>query len=688
MHHRFLFLFLLLPFCLSAQTPVHCGTDLLSYSSGERNAASVSESAYRKWILNASSARQGTVKIIPVVFHLIQQTATVEISDGRIKQQLDVLNEDFRRMAGTPGFGNGVDTQIEFCIATIDPNGCPTTGINRIVDPANAWHDMANEAQLKNTIQWDPAKYLNIWVPKVITGGILGYARFPQTLQNNPGVDGIVLNGNFFGRGPGTPVSVYDQGRTATHEVGHYLGLHHTFNGGCSGMTVTDCDSLGDAVCDTPPTSNSNFGCPAAQNTCAEMPVDLDDQTRNYMDYTNDLCMDMLTAGQTTRMDFFLNTIRTQLWSPANLAATGCDGTISPGCIPVAQFSASLPNSCTGFTVQFQDFSNGPATSWNWSFPGGTPSTSTLDAPTVTYAAPGNYDVTLIVSNSFGTDTLVRQQYVHIAQPASVPLSESFESAPTIPTGWEIINSDNQGAWHFSNAAATEGSHAMLFDNFTDSTFALEDDLLSVPIDLSSFTNAELSFDYAYRKFNSFRFDTLLVLVSADCGVTWDTAWVASGNDLATVGGIYPSQPWVPASISEWANAQIDLSQWANSANFRIVFRNICHGGQAIWIDRININVPVGVDENSFHSMRMKIVPNPSAAAPVVIVEGSNGEPVQLELFTIDGVLVTSIAGRIENNTCNFFIQPDETDRLGNGIYFFKCSSASGQAVGRWVKME
>lgn len=670
---RPLALFLLFFHALAyAQVPVHCGTASLHEISlqAPRYHESVirSEAHYRQWV--QSAPRGGGVKMIPVVVHIIQQSDIEEISDARVKAQIDVLNEDFRHLAGTPGFGAGVDTDIEFCLASIDPNGCPTTGINRVIAPALAWHDMADEAQLKGLIQWDPEQYMNMWVPHVITGGILGYARFPQTLLNNPALDGVVINGGFFGRGAGTPVSAYDQGRTATHEVGHWLGLHHTFNGGCAGMSPADCDSLGDAVCDTPPTSNSNFGCPGPQNTCAESPVDADDQTRNYMDYTNDLCMDLYTAGQADRMHFFLSTIRTDLWSPANLAATGCDGSVSAGCTPIAQFAAAPPFGCTGLAIQFTDLSAGPASSWHWTFQGGTPATDTVANPTVVYNTPGLYQVTLIVTNAFGSDTLVQQQYVNISAAAAPPVAEGFESAPALPAGWALVNGDNMGAWHASNLASTEGSWAMVFDNYTDSTYLQPDDLISHPVDLSSPASAQLTFDRSYRKFNSFRPDVLQVLVSTDCGLSWDTAWSAFGDALTTVAGIYPSQPWVPASTADWQTTTVNLQAWLGHTNVRFKFRNISRGGQAIWIDRINlgelVDVPAGLPGTT-----LTVYPNPATEAPVISISNAQPGGIHLQLISLAGCLVWEWKAE-ELNSVEVQLSRDSFQSLPAGMYLLQ----------------
>ncbi|MEM7039857.1 MAG: zinc metalloprotease, partial [Bacteroidota bacterium] len=280
-------------------TGEHCGTDgiyqtQLQQSVTFRSLESQIERAYQQRLQQLAAhphARtSGSVRTIPVVVHVIQTSDQVLVTDARIQSQIDVLNEDFRLLnadtSNIPAEHRPVaaDTEIEFCLATIDPDGCPTNGIVRIVSASLANHDMDDAAQLKGLSQWDPYSYLNIWVPVNIQGGTLGYATFPINLNFAPSQDGVVVASQYFGRGAGVPPSAFNLGRTTTHEVGHWLGLFHTFQNGCAGTTAATCTTGGDLVCDTPPTANSNFGCPNTQNTCTETPTDFNDQTINYMD--------------------------------------------------------------------------------------------------------------------------------------------------------------------------------------------------------------------------------------------------------------------------------------------------------------------------------------------------------------------------------------------------------------------
>lgn len=241
---------------------------------------------------------------IPVVVHVIQTTGgTGNLSNSLVQSQITVLNEDFRAMAGTPG-QNGVDSQIEFFLATEDPNGLPTSGILRYTN--NTWfNDIGN---YWSSTAWDTSRYLNIYTNTA--SGSLGYV--PDLPQGGSvlgtSADRVVCYYATFGR-PGLAGPPYNTGRTATHEVGHFFGLFHTFQGGCAGGS---CYSGGDRICDTANESGPRFGCPTGSSSCGSL-----DPIRNYMDYTDDTCMQGFTAEQVRRMRCTLQHYRPLLAAPS-----------------------------------------------------------------------------------------------------------------------------------------------------------------------------------------------------------------------------------------------------------------------------------------------------------------------------------------------------------------------------------
>ncbi len=183
---------------------------------------------------------------IPVVVHVIQRTnGTGALTDARVQSQIDILNEDFLAIQGTNG-APGTDTQIEFYLATEDPNGNPTTGITRSTN--NTWFN--DGGAYYNTLAWNTNRYLNIYSNSA--SGALGYVPdLPQGGIAGSNSDRVVVLYSTFGRN--APLSPFNLGRTATHEVGHYLGLYHTFAGGCGG---SNCYTSGDRICDTNPESS------------------------------------------------------------------------------------------------------------------------------------------------------------------------------------------------------------------------------------------------------------------------------------------------------------------------------------------------------------------------------------------------------------------------------------------------
>lgn len=249
-----------------------------------------------------------TLLRIPIVVHIIADgdCTTGAVSDQTVADQIAALNEDYRAKPGTPG-GAGVDSQIEFVLATTDPSGRPSPGITR--DCNATWYRDTGSTYW-TSLAWDPQRYLNLYVNSA--GGSRGYVPF---LPADPagaigaGPDRVVINQLAFGR-PG-PFAPYNQGRTVTHEIGHYLGLFHTYFDGCGTATAPDCYTTGDRLCDTAPNATSHKGCPAITD-CGAVTAPV----TNYMELTDDACMTGFTAEQVQRMRCTLATYRPLLASP------------------------------------------------------------------------------------------------------------------------------------------------------------------------------------------------------------------------------------------------------------------------------------------------------------------------------------------------------------------------------------
>jgi hypothetical protein len=226
---------------------------------------------------------------IPVHVNVLYRTTAENVSNAQIQSQIDVLNEDFAGTNSdaslTPAAFTGVkagNTQIKF---TWDP----ATGLTRKSTTKTSWstRDDMKKSTKGGINPTTPTTKFNIWVC-TLSNGILGYAQFPGGAS---ATDGVVILNTAFGR-TGTAAAPFNKGRTATHEVGHWLNLRHIWGDATCGS---------DLVGDTPTHNTANYGCPAAghRSTCSGTPLEM---TMNYMDYTDDACMYMFSVGQATRM--------------------------------------------------------------------------------------------------------------------------------------------------------------------------------------------------------------------------------------------------------------------------------------------------------------------------------------------------------------------------------------------------
>ena len=271
------------------------------------------EKGIQKWIKDNSKYKLRSIITIPIVVHVVYNSPQQNISDQQIQSQITVLNNDYRRTnidaMMTPSVWTSVaaDCEIEFCLASTDPNGNNTNGITRTQTSQSSFSmqgDPVKDASSGGKDAWPNDDYLNIWVCN-LGNNLLGYATPP--FGNIGSDDGVVIGYNYFGT-QGTVQSPYNKGRTTTHEVGHWLNLEHLWGGSWG-----SCGN--DNVSDTPTQEEENYGCPAFPhnaNSCNTTNSD-GDMFMNYMDYSNDGCMNMFTQGQKTRMIAAINQSRQNL---------------------------------------------------------------------------------------------------------------------------------------------------------------------------------------------------------------------------------------------------------------------------------------------------------------------------------------------------------------------------------------
>ena len=367
---------------------------------------------------------------IPVVVHVLHKGEAVgvgtNVSDADIRKGIQMLNNNYRKIAGTTGDGNGVDMEIEFALAVRDPNGNCTNGITRVNMSTNSTYmtygvqrtttQGLTDDQVKAVTSWDRTKYYNIYLVSEIDNneggaGVQGYAYFASSHgQSNDGA--VILASNFT-----SGVSM-----TTTHELGHSLNLYHTFEGDGTGSTcpsqTNGCGSgAGDCCADTPPHKRSQSDCDATGTNSCNNNSSNSLFVHNYMNYSSDACMNMFTANQKTRALAACSGPRASFFASSNLA-------LVPVSAPVVDFTTSSSVICSGQTVKFMDLSACvpntylPETNWSnitfsWTFVNGsTTLTSTAQNPTMTFTVPGAYDVTLTITTSAGTNTLTKNDYV------------------------------------------------------------------------------------------------------------------------------------------------------------------------------------------------------------------------------------------------------------------------------------
>ena len=698
--YRILIFIFFIPIYSNAQQN-WCGTDeyneklLKQMTEADRNFA---QAMRNKIFENASvsNSKSGTVYTIPVVVHVIHDNCDGNISLEQIEDGIRVMNEDYRRLnsdtSNTRSLFKPVaaDIEIQFQLAKIDPNGKCTEGVVRINSP------LTHEARdnVKSLSYWPSNKYLNIWLVKSIQGSgggliTLGYAQFPGF--GSWSTYGVVARSDYWG----TIGTSHDDGRVATHEVGHCLGLYHTFQSGCGGS----CTSSGDRICDTPPAYQATFSCNKSQNTCSNdasggstqnpnpYSSNVVDQIENYMSY--DDCTNMFTAGQRAVMRATLNNFSqlSNLVSSSNLIATGTNpGYQVQTCAPKADYCQESKTICEGKTVTYTDQSyNGPATSRTWSFPGGSPSSSSDSVVTVTYNTAGKYGITLSVSNASGTTSKNNSTLVTVVKDAADfstwKYEENFENITDFNQYWTIKSNEGK-AWELTTKAAYTGDKSIYIYNYINSVSGTLDELISPSYDLSAIYSPRLIFKVAYAQKSASSADLLRIYYSYTCGENWSVMNIQNSAALNSAQGFVNSS-FEPADQSQWKEVIIPISSFiASKKNVRFKFEFVAGLGNNIYMDDINISSITGIDEVNL-SDRVKVYPNPVSDILTIEFPSDQMELNHLILRDIAGrqVLYENISGSAGSNV------KIDVSGLNSGIYFLQMQTSGGQQVVKKVRV-
>lgn len=597
-----------------------CGT--LQYSKELYGDYQLRKSRFEEWITlkrqlrrNAPSSRQQAAPYrIPVVVHIIHNGEPIgtgaNIPEAQVLSQLRVLNEDFNRQnadrVNTPAIFESVagSVDVEFVLAKRDPDGLATTGIVRVDGNRSSW-TMNDNYALKSLSYWPAEEYMNIWVCN-LTDNHAGFAQFPvstlpgmENSSTNRLTDGVVIWHRAFGSeddGSFSLDGIFDKGRTATHEIGHFLGLNHIWgdDDGCNGS---------DYVADTPNQGSATNGCPAhpRMDNCTSAVM-----FQNFLDYSNDACMNLFTQGQVERMIVVLensprrNSLLTSpgLQEPDPLPndlgissikfpnASVCSNSVTP-VIEVRNYGSNV---ISGAKIRFVlDGSIIEATDFSLSL--NPQEVIEISFNNVAISSGSHVFAFQVLTTNGGTDSGSYNDLntATIVVPFFVPtpLTENFSQTPE---GWITRNPDGQITWQIVTApsdVATNKALKMDFFNYEDKIGEI-DVFLSPVVDLSSVPAATLSFDVAYAQYQASN-ERLQVVVLTDCQTPEEGTIIydKAGDALETAPSM--TNPFTPSHAGQWRKELLDLNAFVGYERVQLAFVGINDWGNNLYLDNISL---------------------------------------------------------------------------------------------------
>jgi len=605
---------------------------------------------------------------IPVVYHVIHDNGPENVSKAAIEASVANLNEDFQKLNSDisqviPNFtGIAADIEVQFRLAHLDPNGNCTEGITRTVSTLT----YAMDETAKILVNWNTTKYLNIWVGETMASGSGGYSFYPSNSLPQYR-NGIVIRSA-------------QLGNSISHEVGHFLNLPHTWGNSNNPGLASNC-GIDDGVNDTPLTLG-NTSCNTSINNCGTL-----DNVQNYMDYSG--CSRMFTEGQKSRMHAALNSStgsRNTLWALTNLASTGvADPYMTTVCTPIADFTYNKQYICEGASVAFADDSyNAIPTIWDWTFTGGTPNTSSVSNPVITYNNSGVYSVTHRPETTTGAGLKTKTNIITVSSLVaeySGTVVYDFENAANYNADWIVDNPEGQ-AWQRNTSASTSGTSSVRIRNFFTTENGEVDELISPSFDVSSVSTKSMTFKYAFAKKNSSNTDRLLVSYSVDCGATWFLKLPLTSN--IETAPIHVAS-FIPTS-TEWVQKTVSLSSIPTATNVRFKFKFQSGGGNDLYIDDINIgNGSVGVEDFS-NVASFSVYPNPTnSSAQISFKLVRDVKALSIKVRNAVGQEVTSVINEQSFSTGKYTLKIDEERKLAAGIYFIEFNADSNVSVQKLI---
>ena len=601
---------------------------------------------------------------IPVVFHIMHQLGLENIGDHLIHREIDRLNDAFRNR-GFYDQGKGLDIHIEFCLANVDPQGQSTTGIERIrsLDYTDL-NSRGDNWDMRRQHNWDPERYLNIYTNRKIvfligfdTVNVIATAIYPT--DAGTGIDAISIRSDQIGI-----LNQPEESTVLVHEVGHYLGLFHTYKDGCPNY---DCMIQGDRVCDTPPDSRSVIfeGC-ISHNNCATDADDLSGQNpywfdvpdlnNLYLDYNDYSCRNAFTPGQRERMRAALRVFRPKLGNNYVChARSGPDLALFPSsdnsrivCDPSYSPQLRLFNfgdqAITDFKLNVFQNQNFVFTQF---YTNNIPSRGFIDIPIPNFnLAAGQHEIGIVVDEVNGQNTMYPDNdevswLVNFSEATNLPIRVDFEQE--WPESWPLYNPRGTGFERLPYACDPQNGNEYCIgiqNRFFYDT-GVEDGFYSPIIDLSAVGQAQLKFDLAYSMEDQVTLlhDELMIAVSTDCGLNFDPPIYDKNrygirthhrwNDTIS--------NWIPATCAEWSKDSVDLSAYAGQEIvLRFIFSKF-QNGNPLYLDNLEITGGPGMGISPELAFDFHLLPLPKQSLIQLQLEEALDAPATLHCYDLQG---------------------------------------------------
>lgn len=619
---------------------------------------------------------------IPVVFHVVLSRQSM-VTDAQIMAQLDTINKDY---AGTNGGAAKIPSYfkslfgqsgIQFCLAQRTPNDAPSTGIERYTTTRNSFdytNNQVKHAESGGADAWDTDKYLNVWICD-LSGSTLGYATFPDDGVKDE--QGVAVD---YASLPGGAATGFNQGKTLTHEIGHYFDLYHIWgddNGACTGT---------DNIDDTPNQSNSTttFQTGMVTDRCTSTAPGI--MYQNFMDYSPDATLFMFTQMQVAHMEEIFEKYRSSLLlsnacTPVDVkkkdaslktirqpAQRICTNTLTPQITLVNRGSETLTSLIIHAVID-----NGTVQNYNWTGSLATYAETTVTLPTLA-TVEGNHILSISTSNPNGaadedtSNDALSLDFIYY-EPFATPVKEGFEGLFP-PQGWDIVNEDNGSTWEKTTSASKTGNASVKIGNFGNQVVGQRDYLRSPTVNIAGADSAFVSFQVAAATYTSTStqnnvWDTLQVLISTDCGQTYTSLYKKWGSSLITRNAA--TRTVFTPGINEWRREEINIGSFIGQGEILVAFLNTNGNENDIYLDDINIRT-VTVNPN-LKEAGFLVTPNPTSGQVSVQFYPHPEKLKSVSIYNVAGqkIAETVITGEVASNVYNF-----DLTTFPSGLYIVK----------------